>query len=43
VIELREVVAAGGGRARTWEWVARYAAAGVLLVAGVVVMLASLA
>jgi len=43
VIELRDVVAAGGARARTWEWVARYAAAAVLVVAGVVVMLAGLA
>jgi len=43
VIELREVRAADGRSARTWEWVARYAAAGVLVVAGVIVMLVGLA
>jgi len=43
VIELREVRAANGRKARTWEWVARYTAAGLLVVAGVVVMLAGLA
>ncbi|MDQ2826829.1 MAG: M48 family metalloprotease [Actinomycetota bacterium] len=43
VIELREVRAADGRRARTWEWVARYAAAGVLVAAGVVLMLVSMA
>jgi len=39
VIELREVRAADGRRARTWAWVARYAAAGLLVVVGVVLML----
>lgn len=42
VVELREVRAADGRRARAWEWVARYAAAVVLVVAGVAFMLAGL-
>jgi hypothetical protein len=40
VIELRDVRAADGRTARTWEWVARYAASILLAVAGVIVMLA---
>ena len=43
VIELRDVRAADGRRARSWEWVARYAAAAVLVAAGVVLMLVGLA
>jgi Zn-dependent protease with chaperone function len=42
-IELRDVVAADGRRARSWEWVARYAAAALLVAAGVVLMLVGLA
>jgi hypothetical protein len=41
-IELRDVRAADGRRARSWEWVARYAAAVVLVVGGVVLMLAGM-
>jgi hypothetical protein len=40
LIELREVRAADGRRARTWEWVARYAVSVLLVVAGVALMLA---
>jgi hypothetical protein len=43
VLELAAVVAADGRRARAWEWLARYAAAAVLLVVGVVVLLVALA
>ena len=43
VIELREVHAADGRRARTWTWVARYAAAALLVLAGVALMLVGLA
>lgn len=43
VIELRDVRAADGRRARSWEWVARYAAAAVLVLAGVALMLVGLA
>ena len=43
VVELRDVHAADGRRARTWEWVARYVAAVLLLVAGVALMLGGLA
>ena len=39
VIELRDVVAADGRRARAWEWAARYAAAVLMVVAGVGLML----
>ena len=39
-VELREVQAADGRRARTWSWVTRYLASGLLLVAGLLVMLA---
>jgi Zn-dependent protease with chaperone function len=39
VIELREVRAADGSRARSWEWIARYAGSGLLTVIGVLVML----
>ncbi|HEX2192271.1 MAG TPA: M48 family metalloprotease [Acidimicrobiales bacterium] len=42
-IELRDVVAADGRRARAWEWVARYAASVLVAVSGVVVMLVGLA
>ncbi|HEV2758743.1 MAG TPA: M48 family metalloprotease, partial [Acidimicrobiales bacterium] len=41
-IELRDVRAADGRRARSWEWVARYAAAALLVVAGVALMLVGL-
>lgn len=43
VIELRDVHAAYGGKARTWWWAAAYAGSVAVLVAGVVVMLAGLA
>jgi Zn-dependent protease with chaperone function len=43
VIELREVHAADGRRARTWTWVARYAAAALLVVAGIALMLVGVA
>jgi Zn-dependent protease with chaperone function len=43
VIELRDVRAADGRQARTWEWVARYAAAAVLVLAGIGLMLVGLA
>ena len=42
-IELRDVVAVDGRKARSWEWVARFAAAVVLVVVGVGLMLAGLA
>jgi len=43
VIEPREVWASDGTRSRSWEWMARFAASGLVLFAGVVVMLVSLA
>jgi Zn-dependent protease with chaperone function len=43
VIELRDVRAADGRRARSWEWVARYAGAALLVVAGVALMLVGVA
>jgi len=43
VIELRDVRAADGRKARSWEWVARYAAAALLALAGVALMLAGVA
>jgi Zn-dependent protease with chaperone function len=43
VIELREVVATDGTKARAWEWVARYAASVLLVLIGVFVALAGLA
>lgn len=43
VIELREVWASDGTRSRSWEWMARFAASGLVLFAGVVVMLLALA
>ncbi|HSH58422.1 MAG TPA: zinc metalloprotease HtpX [Acidimicrobiales bacterium] len=43
VVELREVVAADGTRSRAWEWAARYAAAVLLVAAGVVVALYGMA
>ena len=42
-IELRDVYTGDGRRSRSWQWVARYAAAVLLVVGGVVVMLAGLA
>lgn len=42
-IELRDVVAADGNRARSWEWVARYAGSVLLVVAGLFVTLAGIA
>jgi Zn-dependent protease with chaperone function len=39
VIELRDVHAATGRRARAWEWVARYVGAVLLVLAGVALML----
>ena len=39
VIELRDVHAASGRRARAWEWVARYLGAVLLVLAGVALML----
>jgi Zn-dependent protease with chaperone function len=43
VIELRDVVSVEDGlRARTWEWVARYAASGLVLVVGLVIAAISL-
>ena len=42
-IELREIHTADGLHSRSWQWVARYAAAVVLVVGGVVVMLSGLA
>jgi len=42
-IELREIHTAGGLHSRSWQWVARYAAAVLLVVVGVVVMLSGLA
>jgi uncharacterized RDD family membrane protein YckC len=42
-VELREVVAADGRRARSFQWVAAYAASGLLVLAGVVVMVLGLA
>jgi hypothetical protein len=42
-VELRDVVAADGTRARSWEWVARYAASVLLLVAGLLVAVVALA
>jgi Zn-dependent protease with chaperone function len=43
VIELREVWASDGTRSRSWEWMARFIASGLVLLAGVVVMLLGLA
>ena len=43
VIELREVWAADGTRTRSWEWIARFVASGLVLFAGVLVMLFGLA
>ena len=43
VIELREVWASDGTRSRSWEWMARFVASGLVLFAGVVVMLVALA
>ncbi|MGI9021809.1 MAG: M48 family metalloprotease [Acidimicrobiales bacterium] len=43
MLELREVVAPGGQRARTWSWLARYIASAALMVAGLVVSVLGLA
>jgi len=43
VIELREVWASDGTRSRSWEWMARFIVSGLVLLAGVVVMLLGLA
>jgi hypothetical protein len=43
VVELREVWASDGTRSRSWEWTARFIASGLVLFAGVVVMLVGLA
>jgi hypothetical protein len=43
VIELREVWASDGTRSRSWEWMARFVASGLVLFAGVIVMLFALA
>ncbi len=43
VIELREVWAADGRRARAWEWAARYAGSVLLVLAGVAFMLLGVA
>ena len=43
MIELREVWASDGTRSRSWEWMARFIASGLVLFAGVVVMLLALA
>jgi Zn-dependent protease with chaperone function len=43
VIELRDVHAGGGRRARAWEWAARYAGSILLVLAGVGFMLAGVA
>ncbi|MGI8809364.1 MAG: zinc metalloprotease HtpX [Acidimicrobiales bacterium] len=42
VIELRDVHAVNGRRARTWEWVARYAGSVLLVFGGVALMLVGL-
>lgn len=42
VIELRDVHAADGRRARSWEWVARYAGSVLLVFAGIALMLLGL-
>lgn len=42
-IELRDVHAVNGRKARSWEWVARYAASVVLILVGVGIMLVGLA
>jgi heat shock protein HtpX len=43
VVELREVWASDGTRSRSWEWMARFVASGLVLFAGVIVMLVALA
>jgi hypothetical protein len=43
LVELRDVTSADASeRARTWEWAARYAAAGAVLLAGLLVLVTSL-
>jgi Zn-dependent protease with chaperone function len=42
-IELRDAHAANGRKARSWEWVARYAGSVLLILAGVALMLVGLA
>ena len=41
-IELRDVHASNGRKARSWEWVARYAASVLLVFAGIALMLIGL-
>lgn len=43
MIELKEVTAGDGRTARTWTWLARYLASGLVLVAGLVACLVGLA
>jgi Zn-dependent protease with chaperone function len=43
VIELRDVHASTGHKARSWEWVARYAGSVLLILAGVALMLVGVA
>jgi Zn-dependent protease with chaperone function len=42
-VELRDVVASDGRRARSFQWIAAYAASGLLVLAGAVVMVLGLA
>jgi hypothetical protein len=42
-VELRQVQAADGTKTRTFSWVTRYVASGVVLLAGLVVMAVGLA
>jgi Zn-dependent protease with chaperone function len=42
-VELRSVTAADGVHTRTWSWVTRYVASGVVLLAGLIVMAVGLA
>jgi Zn-dependent protease with chaperone function len=42
-VELRSVTAADGTHTRTWSWVTRYVASGVVLLAGLIVMAVGLA
>ena len=42
-VELRDVVAADGRKARSFQWIAAYAVSGLLVLAGIVVMVLNLA
>jgi hypothetical protein len=42
-VELRSVTAADGVHTRTWSWVTRYVASGLVLLAGAIVMAVGLA